>query len=239
MEISKNLATNIVYEMKKIINKDLNFIQVDGKIVASTDKERIGNYHEGAKKAILSDGIVIIDWDEQYPGAKKGINIPVKFYEETIGAIGISGDKKEVEKYGEIIKRITEILIKEAYLLKKDERESENERLFLEKILFSKNEIIDENNLKFKNFKKILIGKNILIFIANIDFFKEYDIDDIKTIFNIFRKIIKNSGGYLMINQNTIIVLLNEKNYKEVEMIIKEIEKKISTYKNIRIKYGV
>ncbi len=286
MEISKGLATNIVYEMKKIIDKDLNFIQSDGKIIASTDKLRINTYHEGAKKAILLNDIVVIDWDEQYPGAKKGINIPVKFYEETIGVIGISGNKEEVEKYGEIIKRITEILIKEAYLLNKDERENENERLFLEKILFSKNNMIFEdygeiikriteilikeayllnkderenenerlflekilfskNNMIFednsrtKNFKKILFGKNISIFIASIDFIEEDNIERIKEIFNIFKKIIKRNNGYLMINQNMIIVLLIDKNYDDIKKIIDMIEVKVSFIKKINIKYGV
>ena len=239
MEISKGLATNIVYEMKKIIDKDLNFIQSDGKIIASTDKLRINTYHEGAKKAILLNDIVVIDWDEQYPGAKKGINIPVKFYEETIGVIGISGNKEEVEKYGEIIKRITEILIKEAYLLNKDERENENERLFLEKILFSKNNMIFEDNSRTKNLKKILFEKNISIFIASIDFIEEDNIERIKEIFNIFKKIIKRNNGYLMINQNMIIVLLIDKNYDDIKKIIDMIEVKVSFIKKINIKYGV
>lgn len=239
MEISTGLANNIVYEMKKILNKDFNFIQSNGKIIASTDKERIGNYHEGAKKAVLSDDIVVIDWNEQYPGAKKGINIPVKFYEEIIGVIGISGDKKEVLKYGEIIKRMTEILIKEAYLLKKDERENENERFFLEKILFSKNDIFEKNSLKFKNFRKAFLGKNISVFVANIEFFKEYDVDDIKIIFNIFKKVIKNNAGYLMLKENTVMVLLIEKNQDDIKDIIKKIEKNINELKNIKIKYGI
>ncbi|WP_291256309.1 sugar diacid recognition domain-containing protein [Fusobacterium sp.] len=39
MEIAKELAESIVKEMKKVIEKDLNFINSEGIIVASTDKK--------------------------------------------------------------------------------------------------------------------------------------------------------------------------------------------------------
>lgn len=42
MNISQNLATNILYHMKDIINQDLNYINVDGIIIASTDPKRVG-----------------------------------------------------------------------------------------------------------------------------------------------------------------------------------------------------
>lgn len=50
MEISKELAQSIVVEMKKIIDKDLNFIDSNGIIIASTDETRIGTYHAGGNK---------------------------------------------------------------------------------------------------------------------------------------------------------------------------------------------
>lgn len=239
MEIPKGLANNIVFEMNKIIDKDLNFIQKDGKIIASTDKRRVGTYHEGAKKAALSNDIIVIDWDEQYPGSKKGINIPVKFYEETIGVIGISGDRKQVEKYGEIIKRITEILIKEAYLLKKEERENENEKLFLEKILFDKKYNINESIVISKNLKKLKVRKKFSILLSNINFYEDYNIDKIKEVFNISKKIIKKNNGYLMINQNIITALLIEKDYEEIKNIIEKMKEDTKIIKNIDIKFGV
>ncbi|MBP6125206.1 MAG: hypothetical protein KA446_00845, partial [Leptotrichiaceae bacterium] len=37
MNISKNLATNILQQLKNIINQDLSYINEDGTIIASTD----------------------------------------------------------------------------------------------------------------------------------------------------------------------------------------------------------
>ncbi|MBM6821147.1 sugar diacid recognition domain-containing protein [Fusobacterium mortiferum] len=79
MEISKKLAQSIVFEMKKIIEKDLNFIDSNGIIIASTDDKRIGSYHEGGKQVVLKNDIVKVTRDEEYIGAKKGINLPLKF----------------------------------------------------------------------------------------------------------------------------------------------------------------
>ena len=125
MEISKELAQSIVVEMKKIIDKDLNFIDSNGIIIASTDETRIGTYHAGGKQVILRKDIIKINRDEEYIGSRKGINLPLNFNGELIGVIGISGETNEVEKYGQIIKRMSEILIKEAWILKRNEEEIE------------------------------------------------------------------------------------------------------------------
>ena len=61
MEISKELAQSIVVEMKKIIDKDLNFIDSNGIIIASTDETRIGTYHAGGKQVILRKDIIKIE----------------------------------------------------------------------------------------------------------------------------------------------------------------------------------
>lgn len=238
MIISKNLANSIVQEMKKIINKDLNFMQTDGKIIASTDSKRVGTFHIGAKEAILLNDTIIVDWDEQYSGAKKGINIPVRFYNEIIGVIGISGDKSEVEKYGEIIKRITEILIKEAYLIKKEERENESEKLFLEKILFNKNSDFLNSIVLDKKIKEFEKKKSIVVFLGKINN-KELNIEKIKEIFQIFKKHIKKAGGYLMLNQNIVTCIVFNTNYEEIENLLFILEHEILKEKDISLQFGV
>lgn len=130
MEISKELAESIVCEMKKIIEKDLNFIDSTGIIIASTDSSRVGTYHEGGKQAITINDVIKINRDEEYKGARKGINLPLNFNGELIGVIGISGETNEVEKYGQIIKRMSEILIKEAYILKRQRKRVKRREYF-------------------------------------------------------------------------------------------------------------
>ena len=239
IEISKVIAQNIVDEMKKIIKKDLNFIKTNGEIIASTDIKRIGTFHEGALKALTSNKTIVIDWDEQYPGSKKGINIPVKFYDEIIGVIGISGDKNEVEKYGEIIKKITEILIKEAFILKKEERDNENDRLIIETILENKNNTFFKNTILYKEVEKIENSSIKTVIISKIELFKDYDYEVLKKIFNIIKVHIKKNLGYLLMNQNTITIILLNKNYEEIKKIITHLKKEIEINKDIKLYFGI
>jgi carbohydrate diacid regulator len=148
LKVPKGLAQNIVEEMKIIINQDVNYFNKDAIIIASTDKDRIGNYHGGAKKVLTEKTNLLIRYDDEFEGAKKGINVPIYFMNEVVGVIGITGDKAEVEKYGLIIQRMTEILIKEAYLKEQENIHTESIRKYLEELLFSRK--TDDNDLKIR-----------------------------------------------------------------------------------------
>ena len=135
MDISTSLATDILLKMKEIINQDLNYININGVIIASTDPKRVGDFHEASLLCIKKAKEVIIENDEQYVGSRKGINMPIYFDDNIIGVIGITGEKSEVEKYGEIIRMMTGILIKEAWIKDQDIRKKEIIKAFIERII--------------------------------------------------------------------------------------------------------
>ena len=60
MNISKNLATNILQQLKNIINQDLNYINEDGTIIASTDPKRVGTFHAASVECIKREKTIII-----------------------------------------------------------------------------------------------------------------------------------------------------------------------------------
>ena len=60
MNIPTELALKIVKDMKDIINQDLNFINTEGHIIASTDKKRIGQIHEASLKCIATNSDIVI-----------------------------------------------------------------------------------------------------------------------------------------------------------------------------------
>lgn len=236
MEITRELATDIVKEMKKIIGKDINYINKEGEIVASTDKKRIGTLHLGAKEVIKKHKVVVIQRDEEYLGAKEGINLPVKFNDRIIGVIGVSGKKTEVEKFGQIIKKMTEILIKEAYLKEKEGLENEYEKILLEHLLLERNigqkslivsSILEEIALREK-------GEVISIKLENIK-----NINKGKKYFEIIKKIIKVENGYLMSSNGIINVLVFNKDRDAIQNIIEKIKEDMSFYKDIDINFGV
>jgi carbohydrate diacid regulator len=53
----------------------------------------------------------------QFRGGKAGINLPIFYEVEVIGVIGITCTPKKVEPFAEIIRRMTESIIRESYLV--------------------------------------------------------------------------------------------------------------------------
>ena len=79
--------------------RTVNIMDVNGTIVASTEKERVGSFHQGAKEAIETGRQVIIRKDQlgQYPGAREGYNMPLRVNGSVIGAVGIFGTQQELQ----------------------------------------------------------------------------------------------------------------------------------------------
>ena len=70
MKIVNFIAQNIAEELKDIIKQDINYFDEKGCIIASTDKDRVGEFHWGAKRSIDLKDDIIIKYDEKHKGAK-------------------------------------------------------------------------------------------------------------------------------------------------------------------------
>lgn len=112
-QISPSLAQMIVDAAKEVIGKDINFIHLDGKVVASTDPDRVGSFHAAALQVQKKGSVVEVTANEAFKGARKGINYPVMIDQIMLGVIGISGDLEECKSLGFLLTKITEVLIKE------------------------------------------------------------------------------------------------------------------------------
>ena len=113
MNLDPKIAENIVTSLKNIINHEINLFDTTGTIIASTDRSRTGTSHEGASLVIKTMEPLLIDDEHQFRGAKHGINLPVIFNDSVVAVIGITGEPVEVEPFGAVIKKMTEILIRE------------------------------------------------------------------------------------------------------------------------------
>lgn len=115
MDLDPQIAEAIVTNLKDIIRHEINLFNTSGEIIASTDRSRIGTGHDGARLAIKTRENVVIDTEHEFKGAKHGINVPVIFNNSPVAVIGITGEPEEVEPFGNVIKKMTEILIRENY----------------------------------------------------------------------------------------------------------------------------
>lgn len=232
MEISRNLAHQIVNNIKGIINQDLNFMDRRGVIIASTDPNRVNTFHEAAKACVDRKKIIVIEYDNQYRGSKKGINIPVEFDNDIIGVIGITGDRSEVEQYGTIIKKMTEILLKEEWIKENEIQKRDNYRNLLEGIIYNKFQDINSMySLEENSLKHIAISK---------PFINYSNTEHMDKILNILDSHFHNNNSviYSFVYQE-LVILFMDKSRISIERILKSIIRNCNEILKEKIAFGV
>ena len=144
MDISHESAMRIVTEMSSIIHHDVNMMDGEGMIIASTDPSRIGTFHGGARELLQShlDELIVTE-DDQFVGARAGINLPLIFEGAVVGVIGITGSRDEVQQYGQIIKKMTEILLLDSWAGRQKQMKAAVWNQYIEEWLFSSEEQIN------------------------------------------------------------------------------------------------
>ncbi len=143
MQISKRNATYIVQEISKIIGEKINMMNADGIIIASSDTNRIGSFHAAAKELIdcmLQE--VIVNSESEYEGARPGLNLAINFQEKIVGVIGVTGPYDEVAKYGQIIKKMTEILLLDQYYKEQKDIDKRIRERYLDEWMFGESKNI-------------------------------------------------------------------------------------------------
>ena len=113
MELSKTVAMEIVKEISQLLNKKLNIMNDKGYIIASSNPSRINTFHEGAYK-IISENLSELEIQEKdldLQGSYQGLNFPIQINDSIIGVVGITGNSDEIRAFGNIVKKMTEILI--------------------------------------------------------------------------------------------------------------------------------
>ena len=107
MQLSRTNAEKIVKELNTVIDQSVNMMNEEGIIIASTDQERVGQIHEGARKIIEQNlEELVIRPEDVYEGSLEGVNYPIMIGGEVIGVVGITGPVKEVAKYGQITRKM-------------------------------------------------------------------------------------------------------------------------------------
>ena len=93
--------------------------------------------------------------DEEYPGARQGCNFPLTIDSVTVGAIGITGEYQEVCRYGQIIKKMTELMIRENDVLERKKIEDRIRDRFLDDWILSAQDETDSMFVRRANAQRI------------------------------------------------------------------------------------
>lgn len=132
MKMNRTTAEELIEEISSILNHDINIMDETGTIIASTNKSRSGQFHEGAHRLITGKlNELLVFYDGEYYGCKKGINLPIIMNDDIIGVVGITGDVNEIYPYAQIIKKVTEILMKDLARIQCHSRKERRKLIFL------------------------------------------------------------------------------------------------------------
>lgn len=117
MQLFPAMAQKIVQEVSAVMTEQIIVVDNTGTIIASSDKNRIGNYHEGAMQSLKERQTIYIDHERArlFKDVKPGINMPLYFDKNPIGVIGITGKPETVKPFAELLRRMIELLVAESY----------------------------------------------------------------------------------------------------------------------------
>lgn len=122
--VSKELADKIVMILHNVTENDVHFMSEGGEIIASTQNNRIGTVHDGARRIMdgeIEFAYITEDDAKQIEGVLEGYTGPIKLNENIIGCIGITGDPKitkDLQKMAAIV--VTENIKRELEIQRKD-----------------------------------------------------------------------------------------------------------------------
>lgn len=118
MQINQELGKEIVRRLAEYIDVDINIMDLDGRIVASTDPIRINERHSGAVQVIATGEPLILTHEthQQYPGTKPGVNLPIIHQSRINGVVGVSGEPEEILRITGLIRVSVEIVLEQIYI---------------------------------------------------------------------------------------------------------------------------
>lgn len=116
MLLSEKIAKNIVREVNAVIPMKINIMNEKGMIIASSDYTRVNTFHQGAYQIVKEQASEIrVNYDGEFDGALQGINYPIKIQNYIVGVLGITGEYNQIKENASIIKRMTELILENAY----------------------------------------------------------------------------------------------------------------------------
>lgn len=137
MKLNAKLVQGIVESSIEILGKNVNIMDESGIIIASGDHLRINTFHEGAAEVIKTKKIKEIypEQNNDFRGARPGINLPIEFEGTIVGVVGITGNPEEVRNYGRLVKNMVELMLRDSIIQQQLQVETQAKERFMQNLL--------------------------------------------------------------------------------------------------------
>ncbi|WP_320130676.1 sugar diacid recognition domain-containing protein [uncultured Sphaerochaeta sp.] len=234
LQISKQDAADIVDQLSNLIKLKINIVGSDAIIIANSDRERVGDFHEAANQIIQNklEELVVVT-DDQFIGTQTGTNLPLVIDGQIIGVVGITGPYEEARAYGQIIKKMTEILIqgkdRDSRILK---FKQDKERFEIEWICDPQTVITDSLRAKGQEFNIDIKKPRRLLLLCMAQANEE---SDLKT--DILHDIRRQDPDTIAFrNLNFIVAAINDRPDDKIEIFI---DRLIAKYRDKDMKFFI
>src|SRR5699024_2990015 len=205
--LTEEIASLIVEETAKRTDSNINIMNFNGEIIASFDKKRIGTVHEGARKVLECEQMVVLSREESklLQGTLPGVNLPIIFQDRIVGVIGITGEPEKVTHVADLVKMSTELMMYQNYFTYELEGNIRSQELFIEELLKSEpsNSFIQHLSNQL-NTNLLSFGKCIIVNIEKQIFSRN------SIVRTLASKIASSSFVIAFTNHNRIVILATD-----------------------------
>lgn len=216
-----DLTQKIAESVSEAIGHDVIFTDEKALIIGASDFSRKGKMHDASLRVIKTGKPNENDYFLKHRGNKQGITLPLEFGGKIIGTVGITGERKEVQKIAKLVKRQAELMLEENIYLKSSLLREQALAQFVQDVLISDHNNSNDIVLKARAYQLGYDFKLPYIVIA-INLFKNNgkDISSEKirdTAKNLYLQSLKQKVIYkikgIFSKPNDLTVVLNEQKY--------------------------
>lgn len=141
MELTADLAQEIVNAAMERIPYNVNIMNEHGYIIASGNHDRINTLHVGALQAIEERKILPMDASFG-PHGQPGVNMPLFYGGEVIGVIGITGNPQTVTPLASLLQATAELLLHQSEINRQQNSHHDQLNRFLNQWIKIKTDIM-------------------------------------------------------------------------------------------------
>ncbi|WNZ13313.1 sugar diacid recognition domain-containing protein [Streptomyces sp. 11x1] len=118
--LSPSLAQEIAGDTSAVIGFNVLITDAEGMVIGSGDSSRVGTFHEASVEVIRTQEPAAHSASQAHRlrGVRPGVTLPLVTDGQAVGTVGITGTPAQVRRFGLLVKRQTEILLRESVMLR-------------------------------------------------------------------------------------------------------------------------
>jgi carbohydrate diacid regulator len=118
--LTSSLAQSVAAENAAATGLGILITDPDGTVIGSSDPSRLGSFHEASVEVVRTRTPASHTTEQAAAlrGVRPGLTLPLLVDGEAVGTVGITGSPTRIRRFGPLVRRHTEILLRESAALR-------------------------------------------------------------------------------------------------------------------------